>query len=107
VKVLFGKSPFQLQWRDAPVPKPQSGQVLVRVEAGGICGTDLHFLRNNEDWTPLGHEVVGIIEQIGEGVDDSLIGKSVIIENHAACGVCKQCKNGTFIVLRKLNYLHD
>jgi len=64
VKVLFGKSPFQLQWRDAPVPKPQSGQVLVRIEAGGICGTDLHFLRNNEDWTPLGHEVVGIIEQI-------------------------------------------
>jgi L-iditol 2-dehydrogenase len=58
VKVLFGKSPFQLQWRDAPVPKPQSGQVLVRIEAGGICGTDLHFLRNNEDWTPLGHEVV-------------------------------------------------
>ena len=35
--------------------KPQSGQVLVRIEAG-YFGTDLHFLRNNEDWTPLGHE---------------------------------------------------
>lgn len=102
MKVLFGKSPFQLQWRDAPVPKPLSGQVLVRVEAGGICGTDLHFLRNNEDWTPLGHEVVGIIEQIGEGVDDSLIGKSVIIENHAACGVCKQCKNGRSLYCENL-----
>lgn len=108
MKALFGKSPFQLQWRDALVPQPQLGQVLVRVEAGGICGTDLHFLRNNEDWTPLGHEVVGTIEQIGENVDDSLIGKSVIVENHAACGVCKQCKNGRSLYCENLTtYMTD
>ena len=108
MKALFGKAFFQLQWRDLPVPKPQLGQVLVKVEAGGICGTDLHFLRNNEDWTPLGHEVVGTIEQIGEGVDDFLIGKSVIVENHAACGICKQCKNGRSLYCENLTtYMSD
>lgn len=45
MRSLWGKAPFEFQWRDLPKPKPHPGQVLVRVEAGGICGTDLHFLR--------------------------------------------------------------
>lgn len=94
MRSLWGKAPFEFQWRDLPKPKPQLGQVLVRVEAGGICGTDVHFLRHNEEWTPLGHEAVGVVEAVGEGVSHFQGGERVILENHAACGVCRQCKNG-------------
>lgn len=94
MKALFGKAPFQLLWKEVPLPPLQSNQVLVRVKAGGICGTDLHFLRHNSNWTPLGHEAVGIIEKVGEGISDVHVGDSVIVENHAACGICRQCKNG-------------
>lgn len=94
MRALYGKAAFQFQWRDVPKPEPQPGQVLVRSQAGGVCGTDLHFLRYNEEWTPLGHEVVGIIEQVGDGVDPARVGDTVIVENHAGCGVCEQCKNG-------------
>lgn len=94
MRALFGKAPFKFQWRDLPVPKLEAGQVLVKVKAGGICGTDLHFLRHNEDWTPLGHEAVGVVEKVSEGVKGVQIGDQVIVENHAACGRCKQCKNG-------------
>ncbi|MDI3542999.1 MAG: hypothetical protein PWP57_602 [Candidatus Atribacteria bacterium] len=94
MRVLFGKAPFEFEWRDVPVPDLQPGKVLVRVEAGGICGTDLHFLRYNDEWTPLGHEVVGVIEKISEGIEGVAIGDRVIVENHAACWRCKECKNG-------------
>ena len=108
MRSLWGKTPFQFQWRDLPKPRPQPGQVLVRVEAGGICGTDLHFLRYNEEWTPLGHEVVGVIEEVGEGVNRFQGGERVIVENHAACGVCEQCKNGRALYCDNLTtYMAD
>ena len=61
MRSLWGKAPFQFQLRELPMPEPDPGEVVVKVAACGICGTDLHFLRHNEDWTPLGHEVVGTI----------------------------------------------
>ena len=61
MRSLWGKAPFQFQLRELPMPEPDAGEVVVKVAACGICGTDLHFLRHNEDWTPLGHEVVGTI----------------------------------------------
>lgn len=108
MRALYGRAPFQLQWRDLPIPEPQLGQVLVRVEAGGICGTDLHFLRNNTEWTPLGHEAVGTIEQLGGGVHHLPVGEHVIVENYAGCGMCKQCKNGRSQYCENLTtYMND
>jgi L-iditol 2-dehydrogenase len=84
------------------------GQVLVRVEAGGICGTDLHFLRTSDGWTPLGHEVVGTIEEVGDDVARLQVGEKVIVENHVACGVCTQCKNGRSLYCENLTtYMDD
>lgn len=94
MRALFGKAPFQFKWEEVPVPEPGPGQVLVRVTAGGICGTDIHFLRHNENWTPLGHEVVGVVERTGEGVGGVKASDPVIVENHAGCWVCRECKNG-------------
>lgn len=107
MRSLWGKAPFQFDMRDLPAPEPGPGQVLVRVKACGICGTDLHFLRHNQEWTPLGHEAVGEIAAIGPGVTRWKGGEAVIVENHVACGVCPQCKNGRALYCQDLTSYMD
>ena len=95
MRALWGKAPFQFDLREVPAPKPGVGEVLVRISGCGICGTDLHFLRlMNRDWTPLGHEISGRVEELGEGVSRLHPGDTVIVENNTGCGVCDACKNG-------------
>lgn len=107
MRSLWGKAPFQLDMRDLPAPEPGMGQVLVRVKACGICGTDLHFLRHNQAWTPLGHEAVGEIAAVGPGVARWKGGEAVIVENHVGCGVCPQCKNGRALYCQDLTSYMD
>jgi len=108
MRSLWGRAPFQFQVRDLPTPESGPGEVLVQVTACGICGTDLHFLRFNQEWTPLGHEVVGIITATGPGVTSWLGGESVTVENHVACGLCYQCKNGrSRYCLNITTYMND
>ncbi|WP_367129358.1 zinc-dependent alcohol dehydrogenase [Saccharothrix sp. HUAS TT1] len=89
-----------LEVREVPVPAPAAGQVLVRLEASGICHTDIHAA--NGDWpvkpTPPfvpGHEGVGIVEEVGDGVGGTLVGARVAIPwlGHA-CGECSYCVSG-------------
>ncbi len=95
MRALWGQAPLQFEMRDIPVPEPRAGEVLVRVQSCGICGTDLHFIRAmNRDWTPLGHELAGVVERAGEGVKNFRAGDSVIVENNTGCGACEACKNG-------------
>lgn len=93
----FG-SPATVQER--PIPHPGHGQVLVRLEACGLCHTDIHAMRG--DWPvkptlPLvpGHEGVGIIEELGEGVTTRTVGQRVAMPwlGHA-CGDCRYCVDG-------------
>jgi L-iditol 2-dehydrogenase len=95
MRALWGKAPLQFDLREVPTPTPNVGEVLVRVTGCGICGTDLHFLRAmNHEWTPLGHELAGCVEEVGAGVSRLRFGDSVIIENNSGCSVCDACKNG-------------
>ncbi|GLI01064.1 zinc-dependent alcohol dehydrogenase [Phytohabitans aurantiacus] len=89
-----------LEIRDVPVPEPGPGQVLVRIEASGLCHTDIHAARG--DWpvkpsvpfTP-GHEGVGIVEQTGDGVTSPAVGDRVAIPwLGSACGTCQYCVSG-------------
>ena len=89
-----------LQIQEVPVPAPGPGQMLVRIEASGLCHTDIHAARG--DWpvkptppfTP-GHEGVGIVEQLGAGVATTWTGKRVAIPWLAiACGHCRHCLSG-------------
>ena len=108
MRSLWGKAPFQFQLREVPMPEPDPGEVVVKVAACGICGTDVHFLRHNEDWTPLGHEVVGSIVAVGPYVTRWRGGEAVIVENHTGCGVCEQCKNGRALYCQNLTtYMND
>jgi L-iditol 2-dehydrogenase len=108
MRSLWGKAPFEVEVRDLPAPVPGPGEVIVRVTACGICGTDLHFLRHNTEWTPLGHEVTGAIAEVGPFVNRWRGGEAVIVENHTGCGVCEQCKNGRALYCQNLTtYMDD
>ncbi len=92
------RRPFEVELRDVAVPDLKPRQVLVKVEACGICGTDLHFARGRaESWMPLGHEAVGIVEKVADPGDDTLLGRSVVALNYTACNQCEACKNGDWL----------
>ncbi|MFQ3566709.1 MAG: zinc-binding dehydrogenase [Aggregatilineales bacterium] len=96
MKVALGVGNIEL--RDIPEPEPQAGQVKIKVEAAGICGTDLHIYKDEfRSWPPvvLGHEVAGSIAAVGEGVDGLRPGDRVTTETYFyTCGVCRYCRAG-------------
>ncbi|RYP84005.1 alcohol dehydrogenase AdhP [Nocardioides guangzhouensis] len=89
-----------LEIQDRPVPEPGSGQVLVRIEASGLCHTDIHAAHGDWPVKPVppfvpGHEGVGIVEALGEGVTERSLGDRVALPwlGHA-CGHCDHCVDG-------------
>ncbi len=79
------------------VPDPGPGEALVRVQACGVCHTDLHYREGGiSDEFPflLGHEASGVVEAVGEGVDTVAPGEFVILNWRAVCGACRACLRG-------------
>jgi len=86
---------------EVPVPTPEADEVLVRIEAASICGTDLHINRwdqwSSERIKPpltLGHELCGTVVAVGRGVRDFEEGDYVSAESHVTCGTCFHCRTG-------------
>ena len=79
------------------VPDPGPGEALVRVQACGVCHTDLHYREGaitNDFPFLLGHEASGIVEEVGQGVDSVSPGDFVILTWRAPCGACRSCLRG-------------
>jgi S-(hydroxymethyl)mycothiol dehydrogenase len=79
------------------VPDPGPGEALVKVQACGVCHTDLHYREGGiNDQFPflLGHEAAGIVEAVGEGVSGLEAGDYVILNWRAVCGDCRACRRG-------------
>jgi threonine 3-dehydrogenase len=88
--------------REVDRPAPGAGEILVRVRAAAICGTDSHIY----EWNPwaaaaglkvpgiIGHECSGDVVQIGPGVSGLTVGDHVSVETHIPCGTCYQCQTG-------------
>ena len=79
------------------VPDPGPGEALVQVQACGVCHTDLHYREGGiTDEFPflLGHEAAGVVESVGEGVQDLSAGDFVILNWRAVCGSCRACLRG-------------
>jgi threonine dehydrogenase-like Zn-dependent dehydrogenase len=96
----------RLAQREFPVPEPGHGQVLVRMKASSLCGSDLRAIYRTSDWGTGpeayrgvigGHEPCGIIERVGPGVQRFREGDRVIIYHIAGCGVCHDCRGGWMI----------
>ncbi|MGB7190755.1 MAG: zinc-dependent dehydrogenase [Acidobacteriaceae bacterium] len=81
-----------------PVPEVGPGEVLIRVAACGICGTDLKKIHTGSHSAPriFGHETAGMIAAIGDGVAGFAVGDRVMVFHHIACGECYYCRKKTF-----------
>lgn len=100
---VYLKAPWQTELREVQLPDVlQPDEVLLKVEACGICGSDLFDAEKNaKDWRPFGHEVAGIIEKIGANDSGLQVGQKVVLESSSYCGVCSSCRNGRSDLCRK------
>jgi L-iditol 2-dehydrogenase len=91
---LYGKGDLRVV--SVPDPAIGPGDILVRVRAAMICGTDVRMLKNGAQVLPitLGHELSGVIEEVGPGVRGYRRGQSVAVAPNYGCGVCDQCVAG-------------
>lgn len=84
-----------VELRDLPTPTIGASEILVRMRACGICGTDIEKIHGEHITPPiLGHEVAGDIEQIGKDVAEFKEGDRIIVHHHISCKTCFYCKNG-------------
>jgi len=92
MKALVYLGPERLDWRDAPMPEPGPGEALVRVQAVGVCGFDIHAFLGHDARRPapliLGHEAAGVVE--GGALD----GARVTVNPLVTCGACAACRAG-------------
>jgi alcohol dehydrogenase len=101
MKALVYYGPGKRSWEDVPVPQVQDADdVVVRVDAFTICGTDLHILRGDvpevESGRILGHEAVGTVSAVGHGVRTVAPGDRVLMSCINACGRCRYCIEGRY-----------
>lgn len=100
------------EFKQVPAPRIDDNQVLIKVKAASICGTDKHIY-NWDKWAqgrlkpPLifGHECCGEIVEVGKNVKKLTVGSLVAAESHIPCGVCKQCRMGNMHICDHLAIL--
>ena len=90
-----------LRVEDVATPDVGPGQLRVRVRAGGICGSDLHYFQHGGFGTiriqqpmVLGHEIAGVVEEVGPGVSGLTVGEHVAVSPSRPCGACRFCQLG-------------
>ena len=89
MKVLMYYSNKDVRLEEMPVPEISHGEVLMRVTASGICGSDvLEWYRRDKVPLVLGHEVAGEIVEVGDGVDKFKAGDRVAATHHVPCNTC-------------------
>lgn len=85
-------------WRRFRTPEPRPNEVRIKVRAAGMCHTDLHFESGVLDLrvAPLtmGHEIAGVVDRVGEGVDPAREGERVVVYYYSGCGSCEWCSRG-------------
>ena len=98
MKAVVFKGKDCLAVEEVPRPRPAGGEAVIRITATTICGTDVHIVRGEypvKSGLVLGHEPVGVIEELGAGLDGLYtIGQRVIVGAITPCGQCFYCLNG-------------
>ncbi|MBQ7247599.1 MAG: alcohol dehydrogenase catalytic domain-containing protein [Lachnospiraceae bacterium] len=101
MKALWLNGPKDLEYGEMPVPEPREGWVRIRVMAASVCGGDVKIYRNGRPGKPIGrrvsgHEFVGVIDKVGEGVTSHKVGDRVSVNPQIYCRECEDCKNGDY-----------
>jgi len=99
MKAVVFKGKDRIAVEDVPRPVPGAGEAVIRITATTICGTDVHIVRGEypvRAGLVLGHEPVGVIDELGAGLDkEYAVGQRVIVGAITPCGQCFYCLNGT------------
>ncbi len=102
MKALVKRYPKKGIWlEDAPIPEVGKNDVRIKIKRTSICGTDIHIYEW-DDWAQktipapmiVGHEFVGVVDAVGDNVEDVQIGELVSGEGHVVCGRCRNCRAG-------------
>ncbi|SHJ42491.1 alcohol dehydrogenase catalytic domain-containing protein [Hespellia stercorisuis] len=110
VCVLTGKQ--KLEWAEYDIPQAGPGELQIKLEYVGVCGSDLHFYQEGclANWTldgplALGHEPGGVVTGIGEGVEGFAVGDKISIEPAVPCGKCEDCRKGNYNLCKDIKML--
>lgn len=102
-------APGKIEFRAVPVPKPEAGQVLVKIKKIGVCGSDIHVYHGKHPFTKYpvtqGHEVSAQVVALGEDVDGLVPGQKVTIEPQVFCGKCYPCTHGKYNLCEELKVM--
>lgn len=107
MKACVLKAVGQLVCEDVPTPTPKAGEVLLKIKASGICGSDIAriFVKGTYKFPTIpGHEFSGQVVETGEGVDSSLMGKKAAVFPLLPCRHCDMCEVGEYASCRNYNY---
>ena len=106
MKQVVVTAPMKYEIQNVPIPEPSENEVLVKMMAASVCGSDMHlFLGENPmaEYPRIpGHENAGIVEKVGEGVTNVKVGDHVVIDLVISCGECPQCLSGRYNVCRSV-----
>ncbi len=107
---LYAAGDLRVEDIDPPAA-PGAGEVLVRLTAAGICGSDLHNFRTGA-WisrspSVAGHEFAGVVSAVGEGVEGLRIGDTVVADSRYWCGECPACRSGRHNVCTSLGFVGE
>lgn len=101
--------PGKIEFREIPVPEPGEGQVLIKIMEIGVCGSDIHVYHGEHPFTSYpvtqGHEVSGVVEKLGAGVEGLSVGQKVTIQPQVVCGECWPCRNGKYNLCESLKVM--
>ncbi len=98
MRAIIMDAPFKVRAGEWDTPKPGPGEVLVSVQAAGVCAGDMYFYLGKNPYAVYpqicGHEISGTVEKLGEGVDGPGAGSRVVVEPFLGCGKCYPCRIG-------------
>lgn len=102
MKGMLFTGPKKINIVEFDIPKPDKGEVLIKIKASTICGSDMHVYKGEKiPWSidlnviP-GHEPCGVVEEIGEGIDNLIKGDRVLVYHFEGCGNCEYCLEGNY-----------
>jgi alcohol dehydrogenase len=97
MRALVFRGPNQIAIESVPIPRPAVGEAVIRITLTTICGTDIHILKGEYKVRPglvIGHEPVGVIHELGEGLTGYRVGDRVLVGAITPCGQCTDCLSG-------------
>jgi len=104
MKVAMYYNNRDVRLEEMPIPRTGPGELLVKVKASGICGSDvMEWYRIKKAPLVLGHEIAGEITEVAEGVERYKVGDRVFVSHHVPCNTCRYCLNGQHTICETLH----